>query len=83
MNTNEFSDLSDDVLLKRAKFYKKIKIYDAVIMGFLIGVSIYSIINNGFGILTFLPLVYVPIANRNNKIRVRLKRCMAERGLEW
>lgn len=83
MNTNELSDLSDDDLLKQAKFYKKTKIYDAVIFGFLIGVSIYSIINTGFGILTFLPLVYLPIANRNYNYRAKLKKFVEERGLEW
>jgi|GEM_PF-124272 len=83
MKAKDFSDLSDDALLKQAKFHKKTKIYDAVIVGFLIGVSIYSIINNGFGILTFLPLVYLPIANRNNKYRAKLKKSVEERGMEW
>jgi len=83
MKAKDFSDLSNDALLKQAKLHKKIKIYDVVIIGFLIGVSIYSIINNGFGLLTFLPLVYIPIANKNNKTRSTLKKCIKQRGLEW
>ena len=76
-------NLSDEELLKQAKLYKKIKIYDAVIVGFLIGISIYSMINNGFGLLTFLPLVYIPIVNRNNTKRKKLKTQVEQRGLEW
>lgn len=83
LKAKDFSDLSDDALLKQAKFHKKTKIYDAVIFGFLIGVSIYSIINNGFGILTFLPLVYLPVANRNHKYRAKLKQYIEQLGLDW
>jgi hypothetical protein len=77
----ELMQLTDEQLLAEAKRTKKYKTYDAVIFGFLIGVSIYSIINHGFGLLTFLPLVYLPIAGKNNKRREAIQNQLQERGL--
>lgn len=75
------TEFTDDELLAEAARMKKYKTYDAVIVGFLIGVSIYSIINHGFGLLTFLPLVYLPIAGKNNKKRQSIQKQLQERGL--
>ena len=82
MLQEDLSTLTDEQLLKHAKLMKKTKIYDAVIVGFLAGVAIYSTVNNGFGLLTFLPLVYIPIAGRNNKKRTAVEAVLKERGLE-
>lgn len=82
MNQKELSALSDAELLQEAKKMKPTKIYDAVIFGFLIGVAIYSTVNNGFGLLTFLPLVYLPIAGRNNAKRSALEKLLNERNLK-
>lgn len=43
------------------------------IIGLLIGVAVYSTLKNGFGLLTFLPLVYTPIAAKNEKKRKALE----------
>jgi len=52
-------------LINEAKKMKQHKVYDAVIFGVIIGIAIYSSINNGFGLLIFLSLFYVPIAAKN------------------
>jgi len=73
--------LTDEELLQEAKKMKLTKLYDAGIVGFLAGVAIYSTVTNGFGLLTFLPLVYVPIAGRNNKKRKELEKQLKARNL--
>ena len=82
MKQNKYSDLTDEELLEQANTIKRTKIYDAVFFGVLIGIAIYSTVKNGFGLLTFLPLVYLPIAAKNkSKIR-ELEKLMKERNLK-
>lgn len=82
MKQNKYSDLSDEELLEQVKNMKPTKIYDAVFFGVLIGIAIYSTVKNGFGLLTFLPLVYLPIAAKNkNKIK-ELEKLLKERNLK-
>ncbi|MEQ8475496.1 FUSC family protein [Fulvivirga sp.] len=78
----ELSELTYEELLKEAKTLKPTKVYDAAIFGILIGISIYSSVTNGFGLLTFLPLVYIPIANKNKTKRKEVERLLKERGLK-
>ena len=61
---------------------KSTNLYDAVIFGFLIGIAIYSSVKNGFGLLTFLPLVYIPIAARNKTKKKELQKLLKERDLK-
>lgn len=82
MDRNKTTTLTDEALLEEAKRMKSTKIYDAVIFGFLAGVAIYSSVTNGFGWLTFLPLLYVPIATRNKAKNSELKKRLKERGLK-
>jgi hypothetical protein len=82
MNHQQWTGLSDEELLREVKKMKSYKLYDSLIIGFLIGISIYSIIKNGFGLLTFLPLIYMPVAARNNKKRTALNGQLEERGLD-
>ncbi|MEM9526006.1 MAG: FUSC family protein [Bacteroidota bacterium] len=70
MKPEEIAKLTDEELLVEAKTIKRSAIYDAVIIGLLSGIAIYSSVKNGFGLLTFLPLVYLPIATKK---RVRIK----------
>jgi hypothetical protein len=82
MEKSQLESLSNEELLKSLQQHRKMKVYDAVIVGLLIGIGIYSTINQGFGLLTFLPLVYLPIVGKNNKRRELLETLVAERGLE-
>ncbi len=54
---------SPEAELKKAKTQR---MYDAAIIGFLIGVAAYASFTGGFGLLTFLPLVYLPAAKKNH-----------------
>lgn len=59
------AELTDQELLAQAKKTKTTAFFDALIFGMLAGIAAYGSVKNGFGILTFLPLVYIPIATRN------------------
>lgn len=75
-------ELNNEELLKQSDRAKSGKTHDSVIFGFLVGVSIYSILNHGFGLLTFLPLLWLPVINRNSKKRKALEEEMEKRGLK-
>ena len=55
----KLNELTDQELLDKNKKIQSGKIINAVLLGFLIGVAIYSTIKNGVGIFTLLPLVFV------------------------
>lgn len=78
-----FLGLTDEQLQKETRSIKPTKLYDSLIVGLLIGISIYSIIKKGFGLLTFLPLLYLPIATKNLKRREELEKVMEERNLKF
>lgn len=81
MNQKELSELTNEELLQEAKKIKSTNIYDAVIFGFLIGVAVYSAVKNGFGLLSFLPLIYIPISVKNKAKHKELERLLKERDL--
>jgi hypothetical protein len=78
----ELSELTDNELLQEAKKSKPTILYDMVIFGILIGIAIYSTVNNGLGLLTFLPLVYIPIAAKNKIKNKELEKLLKERNLK-
>jgi len=81
MEQKEPGALTNEELLQAIKKMKTTRFYDAGIIGFLIGVACYGTIKGGFGIFTFIPLVYIPIATKNNKKYTALKEQLKERGL--
>ena len=82
MEENKLAELTDEELLQEAKKIKKNRLYDATIIGVLIGIAIYSSVKNGFGLLTFLPLAYLPIAGKNNTKNKELGSLLKERNLK-
>jgi hypothetical protein len=82
MDQKHLAELTDQELLQEVKKIKPTKLYDAVIFGFLVGIAIYSSMRNGFGLLTFLPLIYLPVAGRNKNKRKELRNLLKERGLD-
>lgn len=77
----KLEELSDQELLQEVKKAKTTYLYDAVIFGFLVGIAIYSSVKNGFGLLTFLPLVYLPIAAKNKIKQKEMQKLLKEKGL--
>lgn len=82
MENKTLEELSDEALLQQAKQLKPTKLYDALIIGFLIGVAIFSSVRNGMGLLTFLPLIYLPVASKNRKKMEAVNKLLQERGLD-
>jgi hypothetical protein len=78
----EIKELTDQELLQEAKKFKPFVLYDKVIFGVLIGIALYSTINNGLGLLTFLPLVYIPIAAKNKIKNDKFEKLLKERNLK-
>jgi hypothetical protein len=82
MTQKELAELTDQELLQEAKKIKSTKLFDGLIFGVLIGIAIYSIFKSGFGLFTFLPLVYTPIAAKNMKANKALEDVLKERKLK-
>ncbi len=81
MTQEELSKFTDEELLQKAKAMKSYQIYDAVIFGMLIGIATYSTVKNGLDLLTFLPLVYLPIAAKNKVKKKEVDQLLKERNL--
>ncbi len=67
-------DLSDKELVKKTKEIKNDKIIGAIIIGFTVGIAIYSAVKNGLDFFTLFPLLlaYIMIKNSsNNKLLER------------
>ncbi|MES2375733.1 MAG: FUSC family protein [Bacteroidota bacterium] len=82
MTQKELAELTDQQLLQEAKKIKSTRITDAVIFGVLIGIAIYSAVKNGFGLLSFIPFVYIPIAAKNRMKNKALEDLLKERSLK-
>ena len=82
MEQQSLAALTDAELLQEAKKMKSTNLYDALIIGFLIGISIYSAVKNGFGWLTFLPFIYLPIAGKNKAKHKALAELLTVRNLK-
>lgn len=67
MKSENLTELSDQELLQKVNKIRSNRIIDAVIIGFTIGVVIYSAVKNGFGFFTFFPLLLTYIIARNSK----------------
>lgn len=68
MKSQNLKELSTEELLQKIKSLKNNAIIDAVLIGFTVGIVVYSAVKNGFGFFTFFPLLltYVIVRNSNN-----------------
>lgn len=57
------------------------KIIDSIVCGLLIGLAIYSRINNGFGLLTFLPVGWISIIGSKGPRQKAVADLVKERGV--
>ena len=67
MKLENLTELSDLELSQRLKKIKTSKIVDVVIIGFTVGIAVYSLVKNGVGFFTFFPLVLGYLVVRNSK----------------
>ena len=71
MENKEFTDLTNEELLKEKKKIQYNKIVNASLIGFCVGIFIYSAAKNGFGFFTFFPLLLTyPFIKNAKKIKV-------------
>jgi uncharacterized membrane protein len=66
MKPEHLTELSGEELSRKIKRIKTNKTIDAAIIGFTIGVAVYSAVKNGFGFFTFFPLILAFIIARNS-----------------
>ena len=81
MEKDKYAHLSNEDLLAELDKLKPSKIFNSFAIGLLFGVAVFSTVKKGFGLLTFLPLIYLPVAAREKKKMNALQALKEERGL--
>ena len=79
----KLSDLTDQELLEKKKKAKSNDIVNAVILGVLVGIAIYSTIVKGLGLMTFIPVLFALFAvNSWNKNKKALEKELNARNIK-
>ena len=84
LTAQELSKLTDQELLDEAKKMKSFSITNAVIIGILLGIVVYSFAKNSWGMLTLIPLYFVyKIVNDPKNTRFKtVEKLLKERKLK-
>lgn len=84
MNSRTLTELSDQELLEEAKKVRTATLINALLIGFLIGIIVYSIFKNTLGLFTLIPLFLIyRLANSKTKYdKQELKNLLKERNLK-
>jgi hypothetical protein len=84
MTDKDLSELSDQELLDEVKKMQSFSITNALFIGFLIGIIIYSVVKSSWGMLTLIPLylIYKMINDPKNKRSKDLEELLKERNLK-
>ncbi len=82
MDHKELSELSDQELLDKVKKVKSNPVTYALLIGFLIGVIIYSIVVNSLGFFTLIPLYFIYKLIKNSEKDKALDESLKERNLK-
>lgn len=67
MEQKKLSELTDAELLQEARKLRTAAIINAVFIGFLFGIVLYSALNNAFGLFMLLPLFFAYRLINNSK----------------
>jgi hypothetical protein len=82
MKENKLTELTDHELLQEAKKMKSTSITNAVLVGFLLGIVVYSVVKNSLGFLTLIPLFFAyKLINNSKYTRKELDNLLKERKL--
>ena len=81
MNQQELSKLSDKDLLEEAGNIKPSAMVDALLIGFLVGIIIFSLAVSSWGFLTIIPLFFIYLLLKKSKRYEAIKKEKEERGL--
>ena len=82
MDHKELSELSDQELLDKVKKVKSNPVTYALLIGFLIGVIIYSIVVNSLGFFTLIPLYFIYKLIKNSEKDKALDELLKKRNLK-
>ncbi len=83
MEKTKLTELTDQELLQEAKKMKSASIINAILIGFLIGIIIYSIAKNSLGFFTLIPLFFAYKLINNSKYKNKeLEEILKERNLK-
>lgn len=82
MNQEDLSELSDQELLAEAKKYKSTSIINALLIGVMAGIIIYSIVKDTVSLFTFIPLVFIIKIVKDSKNNQQLEQLLKERNLK-
>lgn len=83
MIEKELSELTNEELLQEAKKRKSASVMNALLIGFLAGVIVYSVVKNSLGFLTLIPLYFIYKLINNSKYKSKeLEDLLRERNLK-
>ena len=81
MNLNELAQLSDDELLKVVEQNKPSPLVDAFLIGFLVGILIYSAAATAWGLVSLVPLFMIYLFLKKPKRYAALQKELQRRNL--
>jgi hypothetical protein len=83
MEKKILSELTDQELLQEVKKRKSTSITNAFLIGFLVGIVVYSVAKNTWGFLTLIPLFLIyKLVNKPKYDDKELENILKERGLK-
>lgn len=83
MKEKKLSELTDQELLAEAKKRKSTAITNALLIGFLVGIVVYSVMKNSLGFLTLIPLFLIYKLTNNSTYKTEeLENLLRERNLK-
>lgn len=82
MNKEQLNKLTDEELLNEVKKMKSNSIINALLIGFCIGIIIWSVAKNTWGFLTLIPLFFIYRIVNNSRNNKELKEVLKERNLK-
>lgn len=82
MTQKELTELTDEELLQEKRKLKQTKIINATLIGFLVGIVIWSLAKDTWGFLTLIPLFFIYKLVNNSKHDTGLADLLKERNLD-
>lgn len=82
MIQKDYTNLSDEELLKNWKTIKTAKITSAVLVGVMVGIAIFGFVKKGLSFFTFFPLFFIPMLSINSINYKAIKKEVEKRNLK-
>ncbi|MDO6760030.1 FUSC family protein [Tamlana sp. 2_MG-2023] len=82
MTKRKLEQLSDEELLNKKKSLKRSKLIKAALIGFCIGIIVYSVAENTWGLVTLIPVFFVYKLVNNSKKDKELETILKKRNLD-